>query len=228
MPVRIWCVLAAVLGVVIIYFTISQVLTGAAERAMILNGIPVTAQIVQLSGTSNPDAAFRRNEPLATKLQYTLPGEDKPRAERGQLSILSDHDAVIHPGDQIALRIDRNDPDHWTDRTEPRSWLVELSVVAILLPMVVLLLIIAALQRARILRIWRNGEAAEATVVEVRQTALAPLSRLLRFTLNDGSSTRVCSVLIPTRAGVPARGDPVTLVMARGVPERALVARLYL
>jgi hypothetical protein len=228
MPVRIWCVMAIVLLVVIIYFTISQILAGAAERAMILNGIPVTADIVQLSGTTNPDAAFHRNEPLATKLRYMLPGEDKPRLESGQLSILSDHESVIHPGDQIALRVDRNDPDHWTDRTEPRSWFVELSVVAILLPMVVLLLVIAALQRARILRIWRSGEAAPVTVVEVRQTALAPLSRLLRFTLNDGSSTRVCSVLIPTRAGVPAPGETVTLVMARGVPERAIVAKLYI
>ena len=57
--------------------------------------------------------------------------------------------------------------------------------------------------------------------------ALAPLSRLLRFTVNDGSSSRVCSVLVPTRAGVPARGETISLVMPRGVPQRAVLAKLY-
>jgi len=227
MPVRIWCILAITLAVVIVYFTINQVMSGASEREMILNGTPVDAVVVQISGTTNPDAVFHRNETLPAKVRYRLPDEQSDRLAYGSLSILSQPDAVIHPGDSIPLRIDRADPNHWTDRTQPRSWFVELSVVLLLFPLLAVLLLIAVLQRARILRIWRDGIVAEATVVEVRQTALAPLSRLLRFTVNDGSSSRVCSVLVPTRVGVPARGETVSLIMPGGVPERAVLAKLY-
>jgi hypothetical protein len=227
MPVRVWCVLAIALVAVIVYFTIGRVAAGASERALILNGIPVDAVAVQIAGTINPEARFTRTEALTGKVRYTLPGETEPRTVPGSLSIVGTPDAVIHPGDKISLRVDPNDPNNWTDRTEPRSWVVELSVVAILLPLVGVLLLVAFLQRARVLRIWRHGEETAATVVEVRQTALAPLSRLVRFTVNDGSSSRVGSVLVPVRAGVPSRGETVTLVMPRGVPERAVMGKLY-
>jgi hypothetical protein len=157
-----------------------------------------------------------------------LPDDQADRTVAGSLSIASGPNSVIHPGDHIPLRIDRNDLNHWTDRTEPRSWFVELSVVLLLFPLLAMLLVIAVLQRARILRIWRHGDLAEATVVGIRQTALAPLSRLLRFTVNDGSSARVCSVLVPTRAGIPARGETVSLIMPRGIPQRAVLAKLYI
>jgi hypothetical protein len=228
MPVRIWFVLAFTLAVVIVYFTLNQVMAGASEREMILNGIPVDAVVFQISGTTNPERGFPRNETLAAKVRYRLPDEQSDRAVGGSLSIVSQPNAAIHPGDHIPLRIDRNDPNHWTDRIEPRNWFVELSVVLLLFPLLALLLVIAMLQRARILRIWRHGDLAEATVVEIRQTALAPFSRLLRFTVNDGSSSRVCSVLVPTRAGIPARGETLWLVMPRGVPQRAVLAKLYI
>jgi hypothetical protein len=228
MPVRLWCVLAITLAVVIAYFTINQVMTGASERNLILNGIPVDAVLTQVGGTSNPLAAFRRNESVAAKVRYTLPGEENPRVVGGMLAISSEPNAVVHAGDPIPIRVDRTNPNLWTDRTEPRSWLVELSVVMLLFPILAFLLLIALLQRARILRVWRDGDAAEAIVVEVRQTALAPLSRQLRFTLTDGSSSQVCSLLIPTRAGIPAREEVIHLVMARGAPQRAILAKLYI
>src|SRR5580700_5332855 len=62
MPVRVWVVMAIVLLVVIVYFTISRVVAGAGERAMILDGIAVTADVVQIAGTSNPEATYHRNE----------------------------------------------------------------------------------------------------------------------------------------------------------------------
>jgi len=46
--------------------------------------------------------------------------------------------------------------------------------------------------------------------------------------MNDGSSARICSVLMPTRVGIPARGETVRLIMPRGVPERAVLAKLYI
>jgi hypothetical protein len=228
MPVRLWCVLAIILAIVIVYFTVNQVMSGASERDMILHGIPVDAVLVQVSGSSNPESSFHRRETLAAKVRYTLPDEQVERLVPGSLSILNPPDDVVHPGDRIPLRIDRADPKHWTDRTQPRSWLVELSVVMLLFPLLAILLIIAGLQQARVLRIWRQGEIAEATVVEVRQTALAPLSRLLRFTLNDGSNSRICSLLVPTRAGIPSVGETISIVMPRGVPQRAILATLYL
>jgi hypothetical protein len=228
MSVRIWCVLAATLAVVIIYFTINQVIVGASERDLILHGIPVDAVAVQIGGTTNPDAPFRRGETLAAKVRYTLPGETEARVVPGSLSIVDDPAAVIHPGDHLPLRVDRNDPTHWTDRTQPRSLLVEMSVVLILLPLLIFIFVIALLQRARILRIWRVGDVVDVTVIEIRQTALAPLSRQVRFSVSDGSNSRVCAVLVPTRAGIPNRGDAIALVMPRGVPQRAVLAKLYI
>jgi hypothetical protein len=228
MPVRIWLVLAAMLGIVIVYFTTSQIIASSSEREMILNGIPVEGVVVQIDGRAAPEATFHRHEALAAKVRYTLPGEENARQVAGSLSVVNDPDAVIHPGDRIALRVDRSDPERWTDRTQPRSWVVELSVALVLLPLLAVLLVVAVLQRARILRIWQEGDAANGKVVDVRQTAIAPLSRMVRFTLSDGSNSRVCSVLVPTRAGVPARGEVISLVIPRGVPQRAVAAKLYI
>jgi hypothetical protein len=228
MPVRIWCVLAVALAGVIVYFTISHVMEGASERELILHGIPVDATLVQIGGSSNPQVVSHRGETLEAIARYTLPGEQDARRSPGALSLSNDPTAVIRPGDHLPLRVDPNDPNVWTDRTEPRSWLVELSVALILLPLLGLMLLIASLQRARILRIWQHGDVAEATVIDLRQTAIAPFSRQVRFTLSDGSSLRVCSVLVPTRAGIPAKGESLCLVMPRGVPQRAVLARLYI
>jgi hypothetical protein len=227
MPVRIWCVLAVAMAVVAVYVTIDKVISSESERQLILNGIAVDAVAVQVNGTTNPEAAFHRNETLPAKVHYLVPGEETAAAVPGTLSIVGEPGAVIHPGDHLPLRIDPADRNHWTDRTQPRSWFVELSVVILLLPLLLVLLAIASLQRARILRIWREGDVAEATVVEIRQTAIAPLSRLLRFSMNDGSTSRLSSVLVPTRAGVPARGETISLVMPRGVPQRAVMGKLY-
>ena len=56
---------------------------------------------------------------------------------------------VIRPGDTISLRVDPADPvNRWTDRLVPQSWLIELAVALMLLPVLAILLLIAVLKRA--------------------------------------------------------------------------------
>jgi hypothetical protein len=76
-----------------------------------------------------------------------------------------------------------------------------------------------------VLRTWRDGEAAEAVALETRQSATAPMSRLLRFTVAD--SPRVFTLLYPNRAAVPASGETFSIVHPPKRPDRAIAASLY-
>jgi 4-amino-4-deoxy-L-arabinose transferase-like glycosyltransferase len=228
MSVRVWLALALALAVVIVWLTVNQIAAGAAERELIFNGIPVDAVITQIGNISDPRLASRRIEPLVVKVRYLLPGESQERIVGGSLSRLNDPSVLVHPGDHVPLRIDPKIPWIWTDRTQPQSWLLQLSVALILLPVLLVLLVIAWLTRERVLRIWQHGELSAGIVVDVRQIAIAPRSRQVRFTLADRSSARVFSVLIPIKAGLPRPGEQIWLIQPRGLPQHALPAKMYL
>ena len=127
----------------------------------------------------------------------------------------------------LKIRVDPNDPTHWTEVTEPRSWVQELTVVGLLLPLAVLLVIVTFWKRRGVIKTWRNGALKAARVVEVRHTGMAPMSRVIRFTLLDGDDRRVFAALMPTHAGIPLPGQSVWLIVPPNRPSRSIVAQLY-
>jgi hypothetical protein len=220
--------MSGALAIAILVSTTNEFLAGAAERDLVLHGTQIDAVVYQIEAVTDPQRAFdRRQKKLPVNVRFTLPGDAESRTSSGELPIKTTGDTQIHPGDHLLLHMDPSDPDHWTDRQEPENIASQMWVALSLLPLLAILLLVTWLQRARVLRIWRLGEIAEATVHDVRQTALAPLSRQVRFSLTDGSSTRLCSVLIPNGSGVPQRGDAIELIMPKGVPQRAILGRLY-
>ena len=101
-----------------------------------------------------------------------------------------------------------------------------MTAVALLLPVVALLVIVAFVRRAAVLRVWRNEPSAEAVVVDVKNSAIAPRSRILRLTLKG--DTRVFTTLYPLRAGVPAVGESIWVVAPPAKPNKGVVANLYM
>jgi hypothetical protein len=80
-------------------------------------------------------------------------------------------------------------------------------------------------QRSRTVRVWRDGEARRAIVVESHQTALAPRSRLVRCTPADEGDNRVVQVYVPAGAAADLQaGDELWLLFppaGRGRPVAA-------
>ena len=229
LPVRIWVILAVAVTFITAYFTVSTYLGGRYGRWLIKHGQPVTAEVLVIEGTRDRRGAFNRSDVLRVQLGYTVNGKRYEYLDaQGQLSRIDARPVpVIYVGDKIDIRVDPNDPRVWTDRTRPIPWYAEFTIVLLLLPLLALLALVALVRRRQVLNVWQNGEAAGAVVVEQRHTASAPLSRVVRFTLADGTDRRVWSTLVPARLA-PAPGESMWVIFPPGNPGRAIVADLYL
>ena len=230
LPVRIWVILAVTVLFITIYFTIDKYLSGRYERWLITQGQPVQAELNRIQGTRDQNQSFKRTDRLQVELNYDVPGTNHPRQMYvpGWLSQLPPQAAPpeIRVGQMIPVRIDPNNPTVWTDRTRPLPWIAEFTIVVLLLPLLALLLLVMFVRRQQVLNVWRRGEVAAAVVVDHKQSAIAPLSRVIRFTLADGSDRRVWSTLHPAKAA-PAAGETMWVIYPPGNPGRAVVANLY-
>ena len=221
-PVRLWWLSAIVIGLIAVYFAVTQLADALADRRLIEQGTQVDAEVLKVDG-SNITRPMKRDVERLVTLRFTLP--DGRAVETGDHRLSPDPDAYVRVGTKIPIRVDPTDPTRWTDRTRPKPWLAELTAVALLLPLVALLLLVAFVRRAAALKIWRDAPAAEAVVVAVAHSAMAPRSRVLRLTLRGDS--RVFTTLYPLRGGLPAVGETIWVVAPTGKPNRAVVARLY-
>jgi hypothetical protein len=189
--------------------------------------LPLEADVMWINGTQDRRIEFKRTDRLQAQLGYTVDGQRMDFVE-GWMAQLPDQTPIptIRVGDKIPIRVDQDAPKVWTDRAQPKPWLVDFTIVLFLVPLLVVLGLIALLRRMQVLKIWRKGEAAAGVVVDLKQTAIAPLSRVVRFTLAEGSDRRVFSTLHPAR-GAPGPGDVIWVVFPPRNPGRAIVASLY-
>jgi hypothetical protein len=130
-------------------------------------------------------------------------------------------------GDSIPIRFDPDHPDIWTDRTEPQPWVARLAIVWMLLPALLVALVMLLLRRSQVLRIWRDGAEVFGTVVEIRQSAIAPRSRIVRLTLDGSDNQRIFSSLFPNSAGEVHKGDELLLLRLSPNASRVIIAELY-
>lgn len=228
LPVRIWVILALAVALITTFFSVTKYLAGRYERWLIAEGAPLKADVMWINGTQDKRMEFKRTDRLQAQLGYTPPAGQRLNFVPGWLAQLPDQkpEPVIHVGDQVPIRVDPGNPTVWTDRTQPKPWLVDFTIVMLLLPLLVLLGLLALFRRMRVLNIWRKGEIGAGVVVDLKQTAIAPLSRVVRFTLADGSDRRVFSTLHPAKEA-PKPGDLMWLLFPPGKPARAIVASLY-
>src|SRR5438034_10934373 len=223
MSVRVWMILSIIVLLATIYFTARQITGAMATRRLILHGAPVIAHIDAANGVKDIGRQYDRRDRNTADLTFTGPDGVK-RTVQGDLSPPNGMFAI---GDNIDLRVDPNNPTIWTDRLEPPPWRTELSAVIVVVPLLALSLLMMSWRRAQVLNVWRKGEPATGIVVDSKQSAGAPRSRVVRFALADGNDRRVFQVLYPTSAGEPAKGDELLLLAPPNKPARAIVAALY-
>jgi hypothetical protein len=223
LSVRIWLILTITIAAVTVWFTVSRVLESLDDRWLIEHGTPVVAKFKVVNGDPVAGHQFARKEALPCVITIPVNGVPKDL----EIRLEPKENAFAKVGADLPIRIDPNDPQRWTERTQPNPWLNELRMVWLLAPLAGVLLAVTIWKRYGVLRVWRGEPLAAATVVEVRHTAVAPLSRLVRFSFVEGEDRRVHGALMPTRAGIPDKGETIWLICPPGKPSRAIVAELY-
>jgi hypothetical protein len=222
MPVRVWMVASIVVMGATAYLTIERVHQALADRWLIQHGTAVTARFERVAGDPVPKRR-PRNESMWCDIKFTLGGTEYSHP----ILLEAKPGAFARVGDDFPIRVDPRNPKNFTYQTEVKPWVQELTIVGILAPLALVLVMVTWLRRRSVLNVWRRGNEAQAIVVDVRHTAVAPLSRVIRFILNDTDDGRVWSTLMPTSAGIPEKGQALGLIHPPGNPGRAIVAKLY-
>jgi hypothetical protein len=222
-PVRVWLLSLLVVAGATGYFLVERVGRAKYERDLIFNGTRVNATIAAFEGSSY-DRTFARERGPQVTLRYTPAGATQPVTFDDRLT--PGIPGTLRVGGTLEIRVDPDDPNRWTDRTEPRPWSAELTVVYGLAPLLVVLSFLVLVARVRVLSAYRHGQETSGTVIDAKHSSIAPMSRVVRFVLNDSDDKRVYSTLCPAGA-VPAPGEPIGLIVPPKNPGRALVKELY-
>jgi hypothetical protein len=223
LPVRIWLILTVTIAAVTIWFTVTRVLASLDDRWLIEHGTPVVARFKIVNGDPVAGHQFARKEPLPCVITIPVNGV----AKDFEIRLEPKENAFAKVGAELPIRIDPDNPQRWTERTQANPWVNELRMVWLLAPLAALLLLVTVWKRYGVLRVWRDQPLAGGVVVDVRHTAVAPLSRLVRFNFSESDDRRVHAALMPTRAGIPEKGQAIWLVCPPDKPSRAIVAELY-
>jgi hypothetical protein len=226
-PVRVWMILSMLLLVGIIYVLVDQLPEGIAERQIIKTYKPVTAvlhDVGKMHDTTWRHTAITGGAEEDRWATMIYPGGPPEGSSR---ELETDRLEGKHPGDSVDIRYDPSHPDVWSDRMEPEPWGGRLLIIWMLLPALAITLLMLLRRRQLMLRIWREGEPIIATVVESRQSPIAPRSRLIRFTIDDSPDRRVHSTFFPNSAGTIEKGDQISMLALPNNPGRAIVGGLY-
>ena len=219
--VRIWWVMGLILLAIAAYYAVSRVYAWNEEARLIRRGTRIEAEVMhwEIGGTAPKGKVVSADMPV--DLEYTFNGQTY--RVHGQLAGRKEQ---ITTRTMIPIYIDPANPTHWTARMQPGSLAQELLSAMLLAPIVVVLFAAALLQRFHVLRIYKEGEAVLAEVVEIRHSAAAPLSRLLRCALHGGREARVVKVILPA-GKTPPIGQLLWLIAPANRPEQALPAALF-
>lgn len=227
-PVRVWVILSVIVTGVLIYLATTRVQEGLRDRKLVRTGLEVRAQIVTIDDQNidlKRGLTFNRDVGRRIKVNFVAPDGSNRTLEE---ELPPQSGSRVSVGQFIQIRIDPENPNIATTRSEPRPWMLELSVVFMLLPVLGLTVLVVLMRRAGVLKVWRDGVEQVAVVVDGKQSAIAPRSRVLRYTLRDSDDTRVFTLLYPTSAGMPQKDDELLVVAPPSQPDRALAAALYL
>lgn len=225
--VAVWWKLALAVLVVAIYVGYMQSGEALKHRRLMRTGVVVDARAVKVQGVT-PE----QNARFGVMRDQTVPVEFQARLPDGREVLLSGYlprgEGRIEVNQEMQLRVDPGDWTNWGEVIDVDPWWRVLALpLLLLLPIVLLLLALAYWRRGQVLKAWRDGTSGEAVVLETRQSATAPMSRVLRFTLADSTDRRVFSLLFPNRGGVPAKGETFPIVYPPNRPDRAIAASLY-
>jgi hypothetical protein len=223
--VRLWWMSALAIGALMLYLITSELIGELRQRALLRSGIAVTATIEEIAGRTRHQQT--RVNPVPVRLRYALEDGREFRDSVEHVLEPTNDGSVIHAHDPLPIRVDPSDPTRWTEDRAPGSLLASMGIGVGLLPLVVLLMALALVRRQGVLRVWRDGELSEATVLSQRSSALAPGSQQLGISLASDPSHRVVALLHPRRAGIVNDGDKLHVIAPAGKPHKAIEAALY-
>jgi hypothetical protein len=203
------------------YYAVSRYYLWTLQRDLITHGQRVDAEVMGWEPFVD-GAAGRLVQPDAqVDIRYTYRGQTyRPHGA------LAGRKEPIYIRSTIPVIIDPATPTRWTAQLQPPSLPQELLPAMLLIPFVVVPLLVAAFNRRRVLRIYRDGEPLLATVVSAGQSAAAPGSRLIRCALHAPGDARIIKTVLPARKTPPA-GQPLWLIAPSNRPQQALPAALF-
>jgi hypothetical protein len=224
MGVEFWWKSAIVIALVAVFVGFFAARDALKLEELIVNGIPVKATLVEVKSTSRPGYAVLRDDDVAVKLRWT--------ANDGRVNeiraVLPPAQGFARVGESMIIRVDPKNSENWTELSDILPWWRILTIpLLLMLPISIFLFGIAMWMRWRKLQIWRWGRPVEGLVVGTRNASTSPRSRIVRYTFAEGSDKRVFQMLYPMRAGIPAEGDPLQLIVHPRQPERSIAAALY-
>lgn len=193
--VRSWWVLTLVLLLIGLFFIVSELRSWLHAGWLIKSGTLVDATAVVVDGESmrpGPDGLGRAKPPGSVlDLEFEWKG-----TKRTVSGVLEGRTEFLRVGQKVPIRVNPDDPNDWTGRTvnAPLAPHFAGGLVPIVLSLPVLL--VSFLKRSSVLRTWRHGTPAEANVLGVSQTALAPRSRVVRCA-PLGTGGQVQTVYVP-------------------------------
>jgi hypothetical protein len=219
--VRNWWLMAIAIFLVALWLVGVRVYGSQSDRWLINHGVRVEADILDVEGNTLKKQ-YSPEENLRFHLSWRMPdGKIHTANER-----LKAQRTALGPGKKVPLYVDPNNPNHWTDRVEI-SWAEDTLVGMLLFPTILLMLGIAFFNRLKVLQAWKNGHAIHASVVEIKQSAAAPRSRVLRLVLANYHDQRIFTTLIPTKRARYQAGDIVWVIIPSTTPRWAILAELY-
>jgi hypothetical protein len=216
-----------------VYFIITRTQEALNDRYLIEHGVDTKVKILSVDG----DPVMKRHPRYQTsRVRISFPWHGETLTREIEMDAVSDQthrNPFLVTTEEITLRMDPNNPDRWTEETRPKSWAQELTAVGLLLPILFVAAIVTVIQRRVVLRTWSQGQLQRAVVVETRHSAIAPASRIVRYTLESDSpdanaaTGRIWQTLMPVSAGIPQPGEPLWVIVSPTNSSRAIVAKLY-
>ncbi len=221
--VRFWWLCGLVLMLVALNLLITHMVIWARELKIVRQGTPITATIESIGegefngqGNISPDS-------YPVKLTFDFNGQSY-EVGPGFLEGWTD---PISPKEMVPIRIDPDDPYHWTSLTVAPPILHALLAFLLVLPFALALLAAGIFLRLRVLRLWQTGAASPFMVDSTSQSALAPSSRVVHCKDAEGRTTRLVTVFIPRRIADPKPGDILWLIHRSDSLEHGVAAMTY-
>jgi hypothetical protein len=198
--VRFWWLAALLIFISAVVIGGNRLAEWLSEKNLIENGTLVAATAFDTSG-----GAKLKDRPLPwdTPLEVDFEWNGKPIEVRGPLSNTGTR---YVSGAPIELRVDPDNPEVFTNRTEPDPLGGKLIGAVILLIAAVASILVALVLRQTWLRLWKWGILREAKVREHGHVAVAPRSVNVRCQMRIGKREVLAMVYIPQSANVPAVG----------------------
>ena len=224
---RVWVVLTILVGGSLGYLVASNFKDGLAERQMIRGGATADARIVDIDGDRDPRKVVSMHGSVADRTVRLIYKDTNGKEIESVRPLENVRYNDAHVGDIVAIHFDPQRPEAWTDRVDPQPWLARLFVVWMLLPALLIAIAMMLLRRSQILSIWTEGVPLTGTVIDIRQSAIAPRSRVVRFTLAESADRRVHSTFFPLAAGDIGKGDELIVLASPTNHARTIAAELY-